>query len=442
MKKYTLFSFIFILSLILLSSVSVKSASAANCAPAEFFSSVTGQSCGNSTSVVGCQTGYEFSPVTGQSCSGTNTPSVLPNNSGDLSQFNNLFNSFTVSRTNSNIKALQQFLKDQGYYFGKIDGKYGKISARAVSDFQIDNNEVTNPVTTLPGFSITPTNPPMPACLPRPSCLDSSPRCMIAEPVSGWCPVTTSQSPVISGVSGPQTLNVNQQGTWSVTAYDTNKGIGNLSYSVVWGDENIYPYPYSATNSLKNLPAQRSATFTHSYLQAGNYTPKFTVTNFDGQVAQTSLSVNVITNIIPPTQNLTITTASPLPNAKAGNSYTVVLNVLPDSMPTNQLSWMVISSLPYGLYLSASDYGEIITGTPTVAGSYTFTLSVTMPSTVGVSSTSYATKQFTLTVDGTPISAYPTFMPGCSSTSGWSSTTGKSCAYLPGCSSRSGYSSV
>jgi peptidoglycan hydrolase-like protein with peptidoglycan-binding domain len=40
------------------------------------------------------------------------------------------------------LKHLQQFLKDEGYYYGKIDGKYGRISARAVKDFQEDNDLV------------------------------------------------------------------------------------------------------------------------------------------------------------------------------------------------------------------------------------------------------------------------------------------------------------
>jgi hypothetical protein len=120
--------------------------------------------------------------------------------------------------------------------------------------------------------------------------------------------VTTGQScgggyssvPIISGVSGPQTLSVNQQGTWSVTAYDRNGG--NLSYSVRWGDEVYYAY---ATSNSTNLSIQQSATFTHSYSQAGNYTPTFTVTSentirciqapcpTNGGSAQTSLSVNV-----------------------------------------------------------------------------------------------------------------------------------------------------
>ncbi|MFZ2150127.1 MAG: peptidoglycan-binding domain-containing protein [Minisyncoccia bacterium] len=115
--------------------------------------------------------------------------------------------------------------------------------------------------------------------------------------------VSNSGGPVINGVSGPQTLNVNQLGTWKVSAY--NKNGGNLSYSVVWGDE--YSYGYGAnSNAVKaaNI-SQQSATFTHIYSQAGTYSPTFTVTSpntircvqapcpSNGGSAQTSLSVNV-----------------------------------------------------------------------------------------------------------------------------------------------------
>jgi len=99
-----------------------------------------------------------------------------------------------------------------------------------------------------------------------------------------------SSTPVISGVSGPQSLNVNQQGTWSVTASDSSTG--TLRYSVVWGDE--YQYQKSSSQGLSvPIASQQSAIFTHSYSQAGTYTPVFTATNSNAQSAQTSLSVNV-----------------------------------------------------------------------------------------------------------------------------------------------------
>lgn len=96
----------------------------------------------------------------------------------------------------------------------------------------------------------------------------------------------TTGGPTISGVSGPQTLNVGQQGTWTVTASDPSGG--NLSYSVVWGDEGS---AVMSTGDKNNL--QQTATFTHVYSQSGVYTPTFTVTNTTGQSAQASLDVNV-----------------------------------------------------------------------------------------------------------------------------------------------------
>ena len=101
----------------------------------------------------------------------------------------------------------------------------------------------------------------------------------------------SSSNLVIGGVSGPQTLNVNQTGTWTVSAF--NRGGGNLSYSVVWGDETGVAYQ-GGTSNIKKLPVyQQSATFTHSYSQSGTYAPRFTVVNTGGQSASTSLSVNV-----------------------------------------------------------------------------------------------------------------------------------------------------
>ena len=108
-----------------------------------------------------------------------------------------------------------------------------------------------------------------------------------------YCGKTTTppdyQSPVISGVSGPQYLDVNGKGTWTVKAYDKNGG--NLAYYVDWG-EGTKLYEKNA-NSVSFFIPDQSATFTHSYSQTGNYTPKFTVANSTGKTVQTSLSVRV-----------------------------------------------------------------------------------------------------------------------------------------------------
>ena len=72
-------------------------------------------------------------------------------------------------------------------------------------------------------FPYVPGIPPViskPACAPRPACLDSKPRCLISEPVNGWCPgpsgiplptkmvppVPQNQKIQISPPSQPQTI--------------------------------------------------------------------------------------------------------------------------------------------------------------------------------------------------------------------------------------------
>ena len=95
------------------------------------------------------------------------------------------------------------------------------------------------------------------------------------------------------------------------------------------------------------------------------------------------------------TNPIIINTTSPLPNAKVGNSYKVILGVSggPSGYNTNNYNWSITSgALPAGLILTASDYGMIINGTPTTAGTYNFTLNVSYDSQSG-------SKQFTLTVD-------------------------------------------
>ncbi len=101
-------------------------------------------------------------------------------------------------------------------------------------------------------------------------------------------------APSISGVSGPSTLTTGRSGTWKVSA--TASG-GNLSYSVVWGDEEIIDQIRAYGDLAQSV--QSSATFTHAYSRAGTYKPVFTVANRIGS-AKASASVVVSGNTITP----------------------------------------------------------------------------------------------------------------------------------------------
>lgn len=220
------------------------------------------------------------------------------------------------------------------------------------------------------------------------------------------CSVSTSQAPVIYGVSGPQLLDVNEQGAWEVNASDSRGDLsrGNLSYSVVWGDENNGVD--TAQQSRERTTTIQRAAFTHIYDRAGTYTPTFTVTNNLGQSAQTSLSVKV-GDVIDSSGNLKITTDS-LPTATIGSSYEATISA---SGGTGDYRWSISSgSLPAGLYFYQSECGvypcartAYISGTPSASASFS-SFTVTLKS--GIYSTS---KTFTINVSsGTSTSINPT----------------------------------
>ena len=181
----------------------------------------------------------------------------------------------------SDVIQLQQILAQQGYSVGRIDGVYGGNTRRAVVSYQRDHGLYAsgiadNPTLDLLSLYYSPTVPVPPPCpliyvngLPTYSC-------------------NSYQAPSISSISGPVSLNVNQQGSWTVIASSANITGANLTYSVDWGDYPSYYYGATAPSSF-----QQSATFTHIYAQAGTYRPKFKVTNTLGQTAETTITVVV-----------------------------------------------------------------------------------------------------------------------------------------------------
>src|SRR3990167_5299222 len=127
MKKYM--SILFFVALFItffsLLGFNVNTASAANCAPCDLFNTSTGQACGP-TAVMESRAGDLFSSFTGQRCTSTTIVSI--------------YQDPTIRSRGTYVKAIQQILKNEGYSLGKIDGVYGKRTARAISDFQYDND--------------------------------------------------------------------------------------------------------------------------------------------------------------------------------------------------------------------------------------------------------------------------------------------------------------
>ncbi|HEY4527239.1 MAG TPA: PKD domain-containing protein, partial [Candidatus Paceibacterota bacterium] len=92
--------------------------------------------------------------------------------------------------------------------------------------------------------------------------------------------------PVITSVTGPTSLATGQQGTWTV---NLNTGWNQyLTFSVSWGDQNVYPLTQAQSQSVF-----QTNTLTHTYYTPGTYTIVFTVSNNTGQSNTYTTSVVV-----------------------------------------------------------------------------------------------------------------------------------------------------
>jgi hypothetical protein len=86
--------------------------------------------------------------------------------------------------------------------------------------------------------------------------------------------------PVITGGSGPASLNTSINGTWSITAYDPEGT--NLTYSVNWGNGNSTGSAYLA-----------ATTYSHAYSSPGTYTITFTAKDSGNATAAMQMQVVV-----------------------------------------------------------------------------------------------------------------------------------------------------
>ncbi len=189
------------------------------------------------------------------------------------------------------------------------------------------------------GIVPTPTPVPTPVCNVSITCVSGYAVYDTGEKDSNGCPIkrcippTQNQPPVISGVSGPTTLKVNETGTWTIKASDPEQGV--LIYQVFWGDEAVGA---SAQLSMP-LTYTQTATFTHSYAWAGVYNPTFQVTDNQGLLAKTSISVNVGETTITPTPSITVLSPNGGEGWTAGTVQTIKWNNNLVSIPEQSITF-------------------------------------------------------------------------------------------------------
>lgn len=150
------------------------------------------------------------------------------------------------------------------------------------------------------------------------------------------------------------------------------------------------PYTWSATGAIPpGLSVNSTGTLSGYPTTSGSYT--FTLRLVD---AGQNLVTKSFTLVVGGGSggSFTITTAGTLPNANVGQSYSVTLAASGGTVP---YQWAV-TSLPAGLALNSQT--GVISGTPTAAGTTTFTAQATD------ASQKTATASFSLTVSVSPLS--------------------------------------
>ncbi len=208
--------------------------------------------------------------------------------------------SYAVSHTYSSNGTYTAKLFTAGYFGIPNDTTYGT------------RNDVASQTITV-GTPVACTLQYQPVCGRPSGCMNTCPAgqmcpmyCRLADPQTygnrceldaagatyisdGACSTAANQPPAISGITGPTTLSVNQQGTWTVNASDPENQ--SLSYQVTWGDERAYP---AVSSAVASSPVNyQTATFTHTYASAGTYTVHVTATDSQGASSATSITVVV-----------------------------------------------------------------------------------------------------------------------------------------------------
>jgi PKD repeat protein len=177
----------------------------------------------------------------------------------------------------------------------------------------------------------------------------------------------TDAAPTVAPSADHTNVGVNSSVTLTANASDS---AGNtLSYYWDFGD---------GTFSTDNQPTE-----VKSYSSVGSKTVKCTVSDMKGHTSSGTVTITVT--------SLVISTTSPLPGTDAQIAYTKTFAAGGGTAPYS--NWTASGNVPPGLSMSTAG---VLSGTPTTAGSYTFTVQVSD------SAGTIANKSFTLSVNPAP----------------------------------------
>jgi hypothetical protein len=209
--------------------------------------------------------------------------------------------------------------------------------------------------------------------------------------------VSDSSSTDEQTASGTFTISVNPPIPLAITNTSPLPGGTqgtNYSLSLLAHGGNA-PYTWAVTGG--NLPPgitlASNGSMTGAPTQAGTYSFTVTVTDESGNTVTVTFTLAIAASF-------SITTPSPLTTGAVGVAYSAQINVTPTTPP---YSFSISSgALPPGLSLSASG---ALSGTPTAANTYTFTITASD----GANHT--ASQSYTLVIGPAPITISPATLP-------------------------------
>ncbi len=189
---------------------------------------------------------------------------------------------------------------------------------------------------------------------------------------SGNPPVTVTIQLKLTTNPAPLTITTTSLPSGTAGAAYGSSGAG----ATVVASGGVSPFSWTITglpSGLTFTSGTPSATISGTTCQVGNFTVKATVTDSESPTVSVSAT---FTLTIAPATSLSITTTSPLPNATLNAAYSTTIAATGGCAP---YKWSLArgSSLPAGLALTSGSSSATISGTPTVTGTYKFTLQVT-----------------------------------------------------------------